>query len=160
MGEAGTLPLQARVQLMNKSHALFRTVSDRDSLEFWRGNALDYQKVRDFIGLDTTDVSRLAGVAKASVRYDEKAPKEVREHLENLANICNLVFDFFGDPVKTKLWLQTPNPMLGDASPRDMIRFGRYNKLLRFVTQAMEEGGARGEASREESKETPAAKRL
>jgi hypothetical protein len=141
---------------MNKSHALFRTVSDRDSLKFWQGNALNYQKVRDFIGLDTADVSRLAGLAKASVRYDDKAPKEVREHLENVANICNLVFQFFNDPVKTKLWLQTPNPMLGDVSPRDMIRFGRYNKLLRFVTQAMDEGGARGEASRKKKAPAPA----
>jgi Antitoxin Xre/MbcA/ParS C-terminal toxin-binding domain len=138
---------------MDKSHALFRTVSGRDSLKFWQGNALNYQKVRDFVGLDTSDVSRLAGVAKSSVRYDDKAPKEVREHLENVANICNLVFQFFNDSVKTKLWLQTPNPMLGDASPRDMIRFGRYNKLLRFVTQAMEEGSSGGAASRKEKED-------
>ena len=134
---------------MSTSSALFNTVSRRDSLEFWRGNMLNYQKVRDFIGLDTRDVSRVAGVAKSSVRYDEKAPKEVREHLENVANICNLVFQFFNDDVKTKLWFQTPNPMLGNVSPRDMIRLGRYNKLMRFVTQAMEEGVGRGEASQE-----------
>ncbi len=140
---------------MSKPAALFNTVSDRDSLKFWRGNALDYQKVRDFIGLDTRDVSRLAGVAKSSVRYDDKAPREVREHLENVANVCNLVFQFFDDDVKTKLWLQTPNPMLGNVSPRDMIRFGRYNKLLRFVTQAMEEGAGRGEAKQKSAAPTP-----
>jgi hypothetical protein len=134
---------------MSPSSVLFNTVSQRDNLKFWRGNMLNYQKVRDFIGLDTRDVSRVAGVAKSSVRYDEKAPKEVREHLENVANICNLVFQFFNDDVKTKLWFQTPNPMLGNVSPRDMIRLGRYNKLLRFVTQAMEEGVGRGEASQE-----------
>jgi len=132
---------------MSTSSVLFNTVSRRDSLKFWRGNMLNYQKVRDFIGLDTRDVSRVAGVAKSSVRYDEKAPKEVREQLENVANICNLVFQFFNDDMKTKLWFQTPNPMLGNVSPRDMIRLGRYNKLLRFVTQAMEEGAGRGEAS-------------
>jgi hypothetical protein len=75
-----------------------------------------------------------------------KAPKEVREHLENIANICNLVFQFFLDDVKTKLWLQTPNPMLGNVSPRDMIRFGRFAKLQRFVTLAMEEGAVDHEA--------------
>jgi hypothetical protein len=131
---------------MSTSSALFNTVSRRDSLKFWRGNMLNYQKVRDFIGLDTRDVARVAGVAKSSVRYDEKAPKEVREHLENVANICNLVFQFFDDDVKTRLWFQTPNPVLGNVSPRDMIRLGRYNKLLRFVTVAMEEGAGRGEA--------------
>jgi antitoxin Xre/MbcA/ParS-like protein len=132
---------------MSTRHSLFNTVSHQDSLKFWRGNRLDYQRVRDFVGFDTRDVSRMAGVAKSSVRYDDKAPKEVREHLESVANICNLVYQFFGNEVKTKLWLQTPNPLLGDVSPRDMLRLGRYNKLLRFVTQAMEEGGGRGEAS-------------
>jgi hypothetical protein len=126
---------------------LFKTVSNRDSLKFWEGSALNYQKVRDFAGIDAKDVARLTGLAKSSVRYDAKAPKEVKEHLENIANICNLVFEFFQDDVKTKLWLQTPNPMLGNASPRDMIRFGRYNKLLRFVTQAMDEGMVHVEAS-------------
>jgi uncharacterized protein (DUF2384 family) len=121
---------------------LFKTVSSRDSLHFWKGNSLDCQKVREFAGIDTRDLARITGLAKSSVRYDDKAPREVREHLENIANICNLVFQFFEDDVKTKLWLQTPNPMLGNVSPRDMIRFGRYAKLLRFVTQAMEEGTA------------------
>ena len=125
---------------------LFRTVSRRDSLRFWHAGALDYQRVRDFTGLDTADLARITGLAKSSVRYDEKAPKEVREHLENIANICNLVFQFFQDDVRTKLWLQTPNPMLGNVSPRDMIRFGRYTKLLRFVTHAMEEGSVSGAA--------------
>lgn len=131
---------------MTTPHALFKTISRHDSLAFWKGNALDYQKVRDFAGLDTRDVVRITGVAKSSVRYDDKAPQEVREHLENIANICNLVYQFFQNDVKTKLWLQTPNPMLGNVSPRDMIRFGRFNKLLRFVTQAMEEGMDRDEA--------------
>jgi uncharacterized protein (DUF2384 family) len=128
------------------SAALFKTVSTRDSLHFWQSGALNFQKVRDFTGFDVADIARMTGVAKSSVRYDAKAPREVREHLENIANICNLVFQFFQDDVKTKLWLQTPNPMLGNVSPRDMLRFGRYAKLLRFVNQAMEEGGSSGEA--------------
>jgi uncharacterized protein (DUF2384 family) len=126
---------------------LFSTVSKRDSLHFWHGKTLDYQKVREFTGFDVGDIARMTGVAKSSVRYDAKAPKEVREHLENIANICNLVFQFFQNDVKTKLWLQTPNPMLGNVSPRDMLRFGRHAKLLKFITQAMEEGSAGAPAS-------------
>jgi hypothetical protein len=30
--------------------------------------------------------------------------------------------------------------MLGGVSPRDMVRMGRHDRLLRFVTQAIEEG--------------------
>jgi hypothetical protein len=36
--------------------------------------------------------------------------------------------------------------MLGNVSPRDMLRFGRYAKLLRFINQAMDEGRAGAEA--------------
>jgi uncharacterized protein (DUF2384 family) len=115
-------------------------------LHFRQGDALNYQKVRDFTGFDVRDIARMTGTSKNSVRFDAKAPKEVREHLENIANICNLVFQFFHDDVKTKLWLQTPNPMLGNVSPRDMLRIGRYAKLLRFINQAMEEGSAGAEA--------------
>ena len=124
---------------------LFSTVSS-DSLHFWQGNTLNYQKVREFTGFGVRDIARMTGAAQSSVRFDSKAPKEVREHLENIANIYNLVFQFFQDDVKTKLWFQTPNPMLGNVSPRDMLRFGRYAKLLRFINQAMDEGRAGAQA--------------
>jgi hypothetical protein len=129
---------------------LFSTVSN-DNLHFWQGNTLNYQKVRDFTGLGVRDIARMTGAAQSSVRFDSKAPKEVREHLENVANICNLVFQFFQDDLKTKLWLQTPNPMLGNVSPRDMLRFGRYAKLLRFINQAMEEGSSGAQAAQASS---------
>jgi len=51
-----------------------------------------------------------------------------------------LVAEFFdGDPRKTALWFRTPNPLLGDVSPRNMIRYGRYMRLHRFVLQARED---------------------
>lgn len=124
-------------------------VARSDSLKFWKGADLDYQKVREFTGFSTQDISRIAGIPKSSVRFDERAPQEVREHMGNIANICNLVYDFFNDAVKTKLWLQTPNPMLGNTAPCDMIRLGRYQELLRFVTQAMEDEAAGGKAKTE-----------
>lgn len=137
---------------MNMGAGLFDTVHRRDSLHFWNDGRLDYKKVREFAGLNTQDLSRISGVAKSSVRFDDKAPEEVKEHLRNIANICNLVFQFFDDDVKTKLWIQTPNPMLGGITPRDMIRLGRYPKLLKFVTQAMEDEAA--SAEKQKRKET------
>ena len=127
---------------------LFNTVSPRDGLNFWHQGAVDLERLRDVTGLNNNDLAQIARVAKSSVRSDDKAPRELREHLENIANICNLVFEFFQDSVKTKLWLQTPNPMLGNVSPRDMIRFGRYAKLQRFVTQAITEGRAVGQGQK------------
>jgi len=123
------------------SPALFQNIAG-DPLNFWRGRELDLRKVRDFANLSNRDISRIAGVAPTSVRFDDKVPVEVLEHMENIANVCNLVFGFFQDDVKTKLWLQTPNPLLGNTSPKDMIRVGRYRKLLQFVTDALREGAA------------------
>jgi hypothetical protein len=40
------------------------------------------------------------------------------------------------------LWFKTKNPLLGSISPRDMIRYGRYEKLRRFVMEALEENAA------------------
>lgn len=130
--------------------ALFKTVAKSDPLRFWQGQQLDYDKVRTFAGFDTSEVARMTGLRKNSVRYDERAPREVQEHMAAIANICNMVFGFFNDAVKTKLWLTTPNPMLGNTAPRDMIRHGRYEKLLRFVTEALEDEAAveRGKANK------------
>jgi hypothetical protein len=57
-----------------------------------------------------------------------------------LTVLCEQVVGFFeGDVAKTALWFRLPNPMLGDISPRDMIRFGRYEKVQQFVLDALNE---------------------
>lgn len=72
------------------------------------------------------------------VRYDHKIPREVLERLTEIANICGLVAPFFdGDVARTAVWFKTPNPLLGGSSPRDLIRFGRCEKLRRFVINAL-----------------------
>src|SRR5882757_10700405 len=133
---------------METTPALFQNIARKDNLSFWAGPQLDYRRVVDFLEFTTNDVSRLAGVARTSVRFDEKIPLGVKERLEWTANICNLVFEFFDDEVKTTLWFKTPNPVLGNVAPRDMIRLGRYKKLLRFVTQAVEGNRGREQAAR------------
>lgn len=122
---------------MSATHALFRNVAS-DPLNFWQGQELDLKKVREFAALSNKDLSQMSGVS--TVRLDKKAPAEIVEHMQNIANICNLVFEYYQDSVKTKLWLQTPNPMLGNTTPKDMLRVGRYKKLLTFVTDALKEG--------------------
>jgi hypothetical protein len=60
-----------------------------------------------------------------------------------LEQLCEQVVGFFeGDVAKTALWFRLPNPLLGDISPRDMIRHGRYAKLQEFVTEALAENAA------------------
>lgn len=36
-------------------------------------------------------------------------------------------------------WFNTPNPMLGNTKPRDMILLGRGHKLVQFIDDAMED---------------------
>jgi hypothetical protein len=78
-----------------------------------------------------------------SVRYDEKIPKDVFDRLQEIANICELVAQHFsGDVRKTALWFKTKNPLFGNIAPRDMIRYGRYERLRRFITEAIAENAA------------------
>lgn len=140
--------------MSTQSHQIFGNVYRRDLLGFRENDSTDYRKVIDFLKFDKNDVSKIAGVAKTSVRYDIKMPIEVKERLDEIANICQLVAEFFdGDREKTALWFSLPNPLLGNVAPRDMIRYGRYNKLLKFVMNAREESqvGSRKETQREEA---------
>jgi len=119
---------------------LYANVSQSDPLAFWANHGLNYKRVRDFLDFDTNALSKLSGVSKKSVRFDSGIPRDLKDRLVQIANICNLVAEYFnGDSEKTALWFNTINPMLGDITPRDMIRLGRYKKLLKFVTQARSE---------------------
>ena len=51
----------------------------------------------------------------------------------------DLVGTYFNDHDKTMLWFQVPNPLLGDMSPRDAIRVGRFKKLLKFIQTTLDE---------------------
>jgi hypothetical protein len=124
------------------SAGLFSTVPSRDHLGFWANQVLDAQKVATFLDLDKRDVARIADVAPSSVRWDHKIPQEVLDLLAQIAVICALVAQFFdGDITKTRLWFQTKNPLLGNLSPRDMVRYGRHEKLRRIVMDALNENG-------------------
>jgi hypothetical protein len=128
---------------MTTPRTLFSTVPEKDYLGFWAHQTLKAREVVQFLNLNKRDVAKLAGVAPASVRFDQKIPKEVLDRLQEIANICGLVAQFFaGDAAKTALWFKTINPLLGNISPRDMIRYGRYEKLRNFIMSALEENAA------------------
>jgi len=49
-----------------------------------------------------------------------------------------MVAKFFdGDTDKTVLWFKARNPLLGDISPKEMIRLGRYERLRKFIINAL-----------------------
>ena len=130
---------------MTATHAsLFDNVPKSDPLNLWSPAGLDYRGVSELLEYDKNELSKLAGVAKSSVRFDAKIPRELKERLEQIAAIASLVAEYFeGNVERTALWFRMPNPMLGGLAPRDMIRRGRYNKLLNFVLEARGENTKR-----------------
>ena len=122
---------------MSAGCSLLDTVPDY-FLQFGHGSSFDAKRVSVFLGLKKDDVSRLAVVSVKSVRYDEAIPEQVRERLEEIASIINMVAQALkGDTDKTNAWFRARNPMLGDVSPRDMIRLGRYERLRLFIINAL-----------------------
>src|SRR5690606_338841 len=99
----------------------------------------NYKKVAELLDLSKEDLAKMASVKKSSVRFDANIPQPVAQRLREIANIANLVAEFFnGDANKVSLWFELANPMLGNMSPRNMIRAGRYTKVLNFILDARE----------------------
>lgn len=119
----------------------FSNIAEKDYIGFYSGNDLDYQKVVKFADLEKKDISRATNIPLTSIRYEEgKMPKELKDRIAEWANLFNLVGGYFnGDARKTALWFKMPNPLLGNITPRDMIRIGRYKKLISFVLNSLNE---------------------
>lgn len=116
---------------------IFKNIPQNDYLRIL--NATNPSKrVVEFLKLNKTDVAKATHVPKASIRYDDKIPAELSQRLQEIGVVCELVANYFkGDTGKTALWFQINNPALGNVSPRDMIRYGRYKKLIKFVQNAL-----------------------
>lgn len=107
-------------------------------MSFGHGANFDAKKTAQFLSLKKADVARIASVSETSVRWDDNNPEAVRTRMEEIAAIINLVAKrFAGDQDKTAAWFRASNPLLGEISPRDMIRLGRHDRLRRFILQAM-----------------------
>jgi hypothetical protein len=120
--------------------ALFDTVPKQDYLSLFPSSGTDYQKVVKLLDFEKKDVARASNIAVQSVRYDPpKMPKELADRIQEWAVALSLVAEFFKDQQKTILWFKTPNPLLGDVTPRDMIRVGRFKKLRQFILRALSE---------------------
>lgn len=120
---------------MNNS-TLFKTVSN-DYIGFQTDGGV--KKVVNFLNLHNKDVLKATGQIKTkTIRYDERIPHELKERLEEIGNLINVTAEYFqGDLKKTTLWFNTKNPLLGDMSPKEMIAYGRYEKLRKFILNAI-----------------------
>ena len=117
--------------------SLFSTVPKNDYLSLFQGGRTDYKKVVELLDFSKTDVARASNVPRQSVRYDARIPKELEDRVREWAIAVANVASYFKDPEKTALWFKIANPQLGNVTPRDMIRFGRFKKLHRFILNAL-----------------------
>jgi hypothetical protein len=122
---------------MSMSSALYTTVPRLMPDVLFSQGLADPRKTANFLGFKNEDVATATGVPRKSVHLGAGIPAEVLARLAEIATICALVMDHFsGDENKTHLWFTTRNPLLGNLSPREMIRLGLYRKVLRFVQEA------------------------
>lgn len=118
---------------------IFDTVP-QDHLSFYDGKKLQSNRVAQFLHFNKEDISKATGLSRNSIRYDDSMTPELKERITEWAILFNLVAGFFkGDEAKTQQWFITINPLLGNVAPRDMIRFGRFKKLFKFVMNALAE---------------------
>ena len=120
-----------------QSNMAFQMPEDRFKL--FQGRNIKGEKIVRLLNYKKREVSQASGISLSSIRYDEKMPKELAERLIEWATAINLVAGFFKNQDKTMLWFNTPNPLLGEQTPKDMIRIGRSKKLIKFIRTALSE---------------------
>jgi hypothetical protein len=118
---------------------IFDSIAFNDRFGLFEGHRPIYEKINKVLDFSKKDVSKAASVPESSVRYDNKMPQELEQRLTEWAQAISLVGEYFQDFDKTILWFRVSNPALGGISPRDMIRVGRFKKLLRFIQTALDE---------------------
>lgn len=120
--------------------ALFNTVSSQDLGKFFsKGGEVEAEKVVKFLKYKKEDVAVASDTPVSSIRYDEKMTADLKQRMVEWATAINAVASYFNDLDRTILWFQVSNPLLGDISPRDMIRLGRFKKLQKFIQTALDE---------------------
>ena len=122
---------------MNLAHDLYGTIPQSNHLGLFADAMPNYKGILSFLDFTKEDLSKATGVPRSSIRDGDRMPKELQDRLLEIATVCELVAEYFkGDIEKSTLWFKMPNPSLGDVSPRDMIRLGRFHKLLKFIYDA------------------------
>ena len=123
---------------MKATAALFDNVAQRDYLGILDKGVPKYNRVADLLGFKKRDVAQATGLPVSKVRLDTRVPVQVVERFREWAVAMNLVGQFFeGQVERTSLWFTTTNPLLGDISPRDMLRLGRFQRLYEFIVDAL-----------------------
>ncbi|TVQ77139.1 MAG: hypothetical protein EA369_09520 [Bradymonadales bacterium] len=106
-----------------------------DRLDLFKDGRPQYAKIKEVVDLTDKDFASATRFPVASLKSGgSKLPRDFIRILLDLGNAINLVAEAFnGDMKKVNLWFQLRNPQLGNISPRDMIRHGRFKKLIQHI---------------------------
>lgn len=103
-------------------------------IPFMKKGIPDGKEIQKFLSFNKSEISKATQVPESNVRYDDRMPDLLKERLIQIATIIGLVLEYFNNDMQQSIaWFHMANPLLGDLSPRDMIRFGRYKKLHKFI---------------------------
>lgn len=122
-----------------RAASIFDSIPPTDDLHLFRNGRVNPNRIKKILSYTNEDIAVASGVPFNSVRFDAKMPADLQERLMEWAIAISKVHTFFQNEEKTMLWFRVPNPMLGDATPRDMIRIGRFKKLLKFIQDSNQE---------------------
>jgi uncharacterized protein (DUF2384 family) len=99
--------------------------------------ASEIKRVRSF-GIDTADIARATGAARATVtswiRASRRPGAAYRERLLELVAVVDRLSGVM-DPEYVGVWLQKPLPALNDDRPLDVLGEGRYREVSRLVAE-------------------------
>lgn len=127
---------------MEATSGLFKSIPENDFLEIFDDELSrkpDARKIARLLDFNASEVGRAAEVTGQVRLEPDRISDELEQRIWEWGIALNLVANFFKDEKKTVMWFRTPNPLLGDIAPRDMIRVGRFKKLLRFIQTALNE---------------------
>ena len=90
------------------------------------------------LGIETADIARATGAARATVtswlRATRRPRAEHRDRLLELVAVVDRLSDVMDDD-QIALWLQKPLPALDEARPLDAIASGNYRGVSRVVAE-------------------------
>lgn len=128
--------------LMLENLNIFNTVPKKKYLPIYQDNgSMDPQEVTKVLSLRKKDIATATNFPLSSIRFDQsRASKELIDRIKEWGVALEKVAEYFdGDLEKTALWFSLENPLLGNVSPRDMIRLGRFKKLFKFILNSLAE---------------------
>ena len=108
-------------------------------LDFIIKGKYQYKEVAGLLNFNRKEISKAARIAVNSVRYEEnKIPDKMKEFLTAMIWLIHVTYEHLKDENKVIQWINSPNPICGGFSPKDMICMGQYKKLVKIVSSYVE----------------------